>query len=142
MPSDDIQIGDKQIDTEAGVWFVYDGDCPLCRNAAQTLKIQDAVGPLHLLDARKAKGHPLMSQIAAARLDLDEGMVMKYSDQLYHGAEALTLMALLGSDLGWFNKVNAALFKSPTCARICYPALRGGRNLLLKVLGVQKINAL
>ena len=141
LPSDDIQTDHKEIDTDRGIWFVYDGDCPLCRSAAKALKIQESVGPLHLLDAREAAGHPLMAEIRAAQLDLDEGMVIKYSGQLYHGAAALMLMALLGSDYGWFNKVNAALFKSKACARICYPVLRGGRNLLLKILGVQKINA-
>ncbi len=141
MASDDKLTGDRQVHTNFGVWFVYDGDCPLCRNAARALKIQEAAGSLHLLNAREADGHPLMCQIRTAQLDLDEGMVIKYSGQLYHGAEALTLMALLGSDYGWFNKVNAALFKSEFRARICYPVLRGGRNLLLKILGVQKINA-
>lgn len=142
LPSNHNLTDDKENDRRFGVWFVYDGDCPLCRNAAQALKIQASVGPLHLLNAREAVGHPLMAEIKAARLNLDEGMVMKYSGQLYHGAAALTLMALLGSDYGWFNKMNAALFKSEACARISYPVLRGGRNLLLKILGVQKINAL
>lgn len=124
------------------VWFVYDGECPLCRVAAQALRIRQSVGNLHLVDARTERDHPLMAKINAAGLDLDDGMVLSYGDRLYHGAEALTLMGLLGSGHGWFNRMNALLFRSPALARVTYPAMRGVRNLLIRMLGAGKIDNL
>ena len=51
------------------VWFVYDGECPLCRVAAQALRIRQSVGNLHLVDARTERDHPLMARINAAGLE-------------------------------------------------------------------------
>ncbi|WP_137156441.1 DCC1-like thiol-disulfide oxidoreductase family protein [Rhizobium sp. FKL33] len=127
---------------QGDVWFVYDGECPLCRVAAQALRIRQSVGRLHLVDARTERDHPLMAKINAAGLDLDEGMVLAYGDRLYHGAEALTLMSLLGSGRGWFNRMNALLFRSPGLARVTYPLMRAVRNLLIRLLGAGKIDNL
>jgi len=34
------------------IWFVYDGECPLCKTAALALKIKQEYGQLTLLNAR------------------------------------------------------------------------------------------
>lgn len=124
------------------VWYVYDGECPLCRTAARALRIREAVGRLHLINAREEPGHTIIQEINARGLSLDEGMVIKFGGELYHGADAIMMMALLGSPVGWFNRLNAVLFKSPAVARGFYPALRGGRNLLLWLKGVGQIRNL
>ncbi|PTM51908.1 DCC1-like thiol-disulfide oxidoreductase family protein [Phreatobacter oligotrophus] len=124
------------------IWFVYDGDCPVCTYAARALRIRESVGALHLLDARADRDHPLIQRITAAGLDLDEGMVIAFGDRLYHGADALQVMALLGSSHGWFNRLNAALFRSPAIARIAYPLMRAGRNLLIRLRGAAPIGNL
>jgi predicted DCC family thiol-disulfide oxidoreductase YuxK len=121
------------------IWFVYDGDCPVCTYAARALRIRDSVGSLHLLDARTGRDHPLIQRITAAGLDLDEGMVIAFCDRFYHGADALQMMGLLGSSYGWFNRLNAMLFRSPVVARCAYPLMRAGRNLLLRLRGVTPI---
>ena len=59
-----------------GVWFVYDGDCPICTHAAHALKIKETYGSLHLLNAREKQSHPLIDEINKQCLDLDEGMVI------------------------------------------------------------------
>ena len=127
---------------ENTIWFVYDGQCPICSLAAQALQIRKSVGRLELVDARRSEGHPVLSEVNAAKLDLDQGMVMKYGGSLYHGADALHLMALIGSGHGWFNLMNAALFRSKPMARIFYPVMRAGRNLAIRVKGVGKIENL
>lgn len=124
------------------VWFVYDGDCPICSTAANALQIKKAVGSLHLVNARKDKAHVLLKEINERLLDLDEGMVLKYQDSYYHGEDALHMMAILGSGQGWFNRINAVLFRSKTLARFCYPVMRAIRNTLLRLKGVQKIGNL
>lgn len=129
-------------ETRGDVWFVYDGDCPICATAAHALQIRKSVGGLHLVNAREDKGHPLLEEINKRRLDLDEGMVLKYRDGYYHGEDALHMMALLGSGQGWFNRLNAMLFRSKPLARFCYPAMRATRNTLLRFKGVRKIRNL
>ena len=124
------------------VWFVYDGDCPICTVAAKALKIRQAVGALHLVDARNDTAHPILAEIRDLRLDLDQGMVIKFADTCYHGADALHVMALLGTGQGWFNRLNAALFRSKALSALCYPPMRAGRNLLIRLRGVPKIDNL
>lgn len=128
--------------TPAGgsVQFVYDGDCPLCRAAARTFRIKQATGALEVIDARQGASHPLVREVIEAELDLDEGMVVKYGGRLYHGSDALQIMALIGSSQGWFNRLNATLFKNPVIAKISYPVMKSGRNLLLRLLSVDKLN--
>ena len=99
------------------------------RDALLRGRVREAVGTLHLVNARKDKGHAVLGEVNAARLDLDAGMVIKYGGCLYHVADALQLMALIGSDRGWLNRMNALLFRNRTVARLAYPILRAARNL-------------
>ncbi|MEQ1704739.1 MAG: DCC1-like thiol-disulfide oxidoreductase family protein [Rickettsiales bacterium] len=124
------------------VWFVYDGQCPLCMMGATHFKVREAIGALHLLDARKQPDHPLMQEINRLGLNLDEGMVIKFKNTCYQGADALHIMAMLGTDSGWFNRINACMFRSKTLSALFYPAFRSARNLLLKLRSVEKINNL
>lgn len=79
--------------------------------------------------------------VRARHLDLDEGMVLLLHDQCYHGADCLNALALLSSRVGWFNRLNHALFRHPRLARVAYPALRAGRNVILRILGRRPIDA-
>jgi predicted DCC family thiol-disulfide oxidoreductase YuxK len=129
-------------DPKGDVWFVYDGDCPLCTVASHALRIRAAVGALNLVDARAEKDHPVVREVNARKLDLDEGMVIKFGDAYYHGGEALHVMAMLGTGQGWFNRLNALMFRSRLLSRICYPPMRAVRNLLIRMNGVGKIDNL
>ncbi|MDD9900083.1 MAG: DUF4166 domain-containing protein [Alphaproteobacteria bacterium] len=124
------------------IYFIYDGECPMCTYAAQALRIRDAVGTLHLIDARTDKTHPLVQKVTTERLDLDEGMAIFYEDSFYHGREALHLIGMIATEMGWFNKLSALLFRSQKIARFCYPALRATRNFLLWYKGAPKIDNL
>lgn len=124
------------------VWFIYDGQCPICSNFAKACKIKEAAGNLQTLDARQNKNHPLMQEIKALNLDIDEGMVIKFRGTYYHGSDALHVMALLGTDSDVFNKINAMIFKSKILAKIFYPLLRSLRNFVLWCKGIKKIQNL
>jgi predicted DCC family thiol-disulfide oxidoreductase YuxK len=137
-PSANDQLAGKTGD----VWFVYDGDCPICSVAARGLRIRKAVGSLNLVDARAETDHPILQEVRDRKLDLDQGMVIKFGDICYHGADALQVMALLGTGQGWFNRMNALLFRSKTLSQICYPPMRATRNLLIRLRGVDKIDNL
>src|ERR1700721_2878296 len=123
-----------------GVWFVYDGDCPVCSMAAQALRIKAAYGTLHLVNAREDRDAPLLREIKRRELNLDEGMVC--DGQFYHGEDALRFMARYGDSAGWFNWFNRILFRSETVAKLSYPWMRGIRNLLLRLRGVSKLSNL
>ncbi|HWE46309.1 MAG TPA: DCC1-like thiol-disulfide oxidoreductase family protein [Caulobacteraceae bacterium] len=119
-------------------WLVYDGECPACRNFTSHVRLRKSVGEVHLVDARE--GGPIVDEIQAAGFDLDKGMAFKIGGRLYHGADCLHVLALLSSDRGWFNRLNAALFRWPLVSRLAYPPLKAGRNLLLFVRGKRPIN--
>lgn len=124
------------------VWFAYDGQCPLCLMGATHFRIRDAAGNLQLLDAREQPAHPLMQEIKEQRLNLDEGMVIKFKNTFYQGADALNIMAMLSTNNGWFNRINALLFRSRFLSKLLYPSMRGARNSLIAFKGVQKLDNL
>ena len=112
--------------------LVYDGYCPLCQNAARYYRLRQAVGDIHTIDMRHTpKNDPVIQRIAQSNLDLNQGMVFIYQNRLYHGVDALHLMALLGSHYGWFNKLNSLLFRYKSIAQLCYPIFKKLRLLAL-----------
>ena len=133
---------DQNDNFDESAWFVFDGGCPICSFAAHALRIREALGSLNLVDARAEPNHPLALEISALGLNLDEGMVFRVRGINYHGDGALHMMAILGSDSGWFNRVNAFLFRFRAIAGFLYPVLRAMRNQLLRVKGVSKLDNL
>lgn len=124
------------------IWFVYDGECPLCKSAALALRIKKAYGSLNLLNARESINHPLILEINRRKLDLDEGMIIMEGDHFYHGKDALKFMAKFGENKGIFNLSNKALYWSDNIASLTYPWLRGIRNSLLHYKKVNRIDNL
>ncbi len=120
--------------------LVYDHDCPVCRNYCRVLVIKKAAGEMTILDARE--NPPIMREINALGLDMDEGFVLKIGDQFYHGADAIHALALLSTGAGFFNRINYLVFRSQTLSRILYPVLKTGRRLLLILLGKSKLRNL
>ncbi len=123
----------------SGLWLVYDGDCPFCSTTARMYRLKKAAGELHVLDARQAGDHPLMTEIHKRGLDLNKDIAASYEGRIYHGADALHLLALLGSDNDGLNRLNAALFRHRRLVGFAYPVMRGVRDLSLKALGRQPL---
>jgi predicted DCC family thiol-disulfide oxidoreductase YuxK len=121
--------------------LVYDGQCPVCTAYSCAVEVAtDAGGPVRRVDARS--GAAVVKRITAAGLDLDDGMVLVHGGRLYHGADALHKMATLAPCRGFRNRLNRLLFGSQAVSRLMYPALRAGRNALLRLLGRGKIRNL
>jgi hypothetical protein len=121
-------------------WLVYDGECPVCKTYCKYIRIREAVGQLHLVDAR----HPsaMLDEVTKAGLDIDQGMVLKFKGVIYYGADAVHVLTLLGTPSGIFNRINYYFFSSKIGANIFYPLGKACRTLLLKLLGIQYIENL
>jgi predicted DCC family thiol-disulfide oxidoreductase YuxK len=125
-----------------GVWFVYDGECPICNHAAEALRIKEDYGTLHTINARDVNADPLMDEINRRGLDLDEGMVIYTNGQFFHGKDALKFMAQYGEHKNIFMAVFKGLFWSDLLSRLMYPWLRGARNWLLRRKNIHRIDNL
>jgi predicted DCC family thiol-disulfide oxidoreductase YuxK len=86
------------------VILVYDKQCPLCDNYCKLIRIRESVGELVLIDARTNSN--IMEEITQANLDIDQGMVLKFDDNLYYGADAIHVLAMISSPSGIFNRLN------------------------------------
>lgn len=117
---------------KTGIFFIYDGDCPLCAFSAQAIRIQKIYGPLHLINARQDTNHPLIKAIAAHNLNLDEGMVIYANTHFYQGKEALKFMARFGDTSTGLMLICKSVFWSDAMAAVIYPWLRAARNWLLR----------
>jgi predicted DCC family thiol-disulfide oxidoreductase YuxK len=117
----------------SGVWFVYDGECPICNYAAHAFRIKKKYGELHLLNARAGSDHEILQEINRRRFDLDAGMVIVAGGKFYHGKTALQFMAQFGDEQGCFNRINTLLFRSSAISSLMYPWMRGARNVLIRI---------
>lgn len=124
--------------SEPKAWIIYDGQCPFCSRYVDLVRLRESLGRVELVDARH--GGPIVDEVVSAGLDLDDGMVLKMGDRLYHGDECIHMLALLSTPSGAFNRVNGAIFRSRTASRLLYPFLRTGRNATLRLLGRSKMN--
>ena len=122
------------------VWLVYDGECPVCTTYCKHARVRDAVGRLHLVDARQPGA--LMDEITAAGLDIDQGMVLKFEDVMYYGPEAMRMLTMLSTRSGVFNRLSYLLFGTSARSRIAYPIGKAFRNLVLKLMGIKYIENL
>ena len=125
---------------ETDLFLVYDKECPACNFYCKLIRIRESVGNLVLVDAREPG--PLMNDITAADLDIDQGMVLIVGDRMYYGADAIHALSIMSTRSGVFNRVTYWVFRSKVMSSILYPMLRAARNLLLKILRKTKINNL
>jgi predicted DCC family thiol-disulfide oxidoreductase YuxK len=119
--------------------IIYDAECPVCTAYSCSVEVEPGqASGVRRINARSADD-ALVQQAKAAGLDLDEGMVVVHKGQLYHGADALNIMARLAPAKGLGNRLHRLAFGNRAFSRLVYPALRAGRNTLLKILGRTKI---
>ncbi|NBV05904.1 MAG: DUF4166 domain-containing protein [Proteobacteria bacterium] len=123
------------------ILIVYDGDCPLCSGFARLYKIKKSVGTLKIINAREADIE-IINQINARGFNLDLGFVVKIDEMFYHGSDASNILALIGSDVGIFNRLNILIFRSKILSKIIYPFFRAVRNFALWIKGKNQINNL
>lgn len=130
----------QEIPAKEDVWLVYDGECPVCKTYCKYIRIRAAVGNLLLVDARQPG--ELMDEITRLGLDIDQGMVLKFKDAIYYGADAIHMLTLLSTPSGIFNRINFYVFSTKLGANFFYPIGKAFRTLILKLLGIRYIENL
>jgi predicted DCC family thiol-disulfide oxidoreductase YuxK len=115
-------------------FIIYDGDCIFCQNYTRLLRLRDAVGPVDLVNAR-SQDDPRVQRYRREGFDLDEGMLFVLNGRVYHGAEAVAVLADLSTDVSLFNRLNKTVLSNPTAARLIYPLLKAGRRATLFMRG-------
>lgn len=118
--------------------IVYDGECPFCQQYTQLIRLRKSAGNINLINARS--NDPLVDEIKHQGFDLDQGMIVIIAGRFYHGSEAMQVLALLSTRKGWFNRFNYVVFRSKRMSAFLYPALRTGRNIVLRILGRKSIS--
>ena len=118
---------------------IYDKACPACHTYCELYRDAHS-DSTNLVDA--CEDSALMREITRCGLDIDEGMVVELDGDLYYGWEAIHLLANLQDGNHWFDRVNRLIFKNRQTAKFFYPLMKAVRNLLLKLLGIRRINNL
>ncbi|MGY0503900.1 DCC1-like thiol-disulfide oxidoreductase family protein [Luteimonas sp. e5] len=117
----------------------YDGQCPFCSRYTALLRLRQSVGDIRLVNVRE--DDTARQALQAAGFDLDQGMVLDLDGRLYAGADAMHMLAMLGSRSGLLNTIVARVFRVTWLAKLLYPVLRAGRALTLFAMGRERISA-
>jgi predicted DCC family thiol-disulfide oxidoreductase YuxK len=125
-----------------GVWFLYDGECPMCSSVAQALRIKQEYGSIHLLDARTSGGDPLFMEATRRGMDLDEGVLIAADGRLFQGLDAVKFMARFGEVSNPLTAVVRGVMWSDWVSGVIYPWMKSVRNMLLKRRDVARIDNL
>ena len=119
-------------ETEASL-IIYDGDCVFCNNYVRLLKLKQSIGAVELLDARS--DDPRVADYWRQGYDLNRGMLFVHAGRIYHGDEAINVLASLSSDSTFFNRINGAVLSNAQTAKLLYPLLKLGRRAVLLLRG-------
>lgn len=113
--------------------IIYDGDCPLCKDYVQRLRLVEAAGEIALIDARTDT--PTVQAYWDKGYDLDQGMIVVVGKTIYYGAAAVTALARLSSDNTLLNKLNHWALAHEPLTRLAYPLMKLARRIALWVRG-------
>ena len=94
---------------------------------------------MRLQDARDETGE--VRALTAQGYDLNQGMVVKVGETIHYGADAMHLLSLMTTPVGFFNRLVFVLSRSPRSSKIFYPVFRSLRLLLLRIIGVKPIES-
>lgn len=117
-------------------FLLYDGECPVCSRYVEFVHFQEAVGQVVLVNAREAP--ELVAQLNRKGYAINEGMVMQLNGKLFYGGDCMREISR-HSVPGRWSRLQLWLFDGPTRSRRAYAILKGGRNLLLRLLRRKKI---
>lgn len=128
-------MGAEPEGAEDSAKLIFDGQCPFCQAYVNTLENQKQSSKtgLNKVDARCAP--ELVAQLADKNIDINAGIVFIKDEQLYQGAEALTLLAREHAAKTGLNGLPHYLLRHRSLSNFLYPVLRTMRNLFLRLSG-------
>jgi len=111
--------------------ILFDGDCIYCSDFTKVMSMRSVLGELKLINLRD---HPDLNKLLRMNdMDPNEGMVFKYGDELYFGAEAVHMLAILNRSTGFWGVVSRVFFRRPKVVKLLYPLMKAGRRVTLFV---------
>jgi len=110
----------------------YDGDCPFCSRYSELMQARDQLGQFAIISLRE-DSHSAQ-EFRDLGLDLEQGFVFRYNGGIYHGADAMHILATATRQQDPLLRLNHALFGQRVLAKYLYPILRFGRWLALLIL--------
>jgi predicted DCC family thiol-disulfide oxidoreductase YuxK len=113
--------------------IAYDGDCPLCASYVRMQRLNDLNMKLELINFREAP--ELIEKLKQQGLNPNNGMYVELAGTSYYADEAMTVLSSLSTSKNWLNLAFKWWFKSKARAKFLYPVLRGGRGIVLKIMG-------
>ncbi len=111
------------------LYLIYDGDCLICSHTAKATRLRVSVKRFELINARDA--HSLITIANNKGLNLNEGIVIFYQNQIWSGENALHYLALIVTPVDLLNRTTAFLFRRRWISCLFYPLLKFLRKLLL-----------
>lgn len=111
----------------------YDGECPFCTQYSELIKVRDQLGQFDIISLREDQESA--QEFRDLGLDLEQGFVFRYDGKIYHGAEAMQMLATSTKQSNDpLLKLNHVLFGHRKLSRLLYPVLRFGRSIALFIL--------
>ncbi len=126
--------------TAEKIEIVYDDECPVCKTYCTNISLDNPEDSLTLTDARRKTA--IMDDVTAKGWNIDEGIVVKINDKMYYNSEAMHQIAIRTKEKGFMGWVNRVFFRTARLSNVVYPAAKVARNMLLRVMGVGRINNL
>ena len=120
------------------LYLIYDEECVLCRYSANAMRLRKSVTSFELINARD--DHHLITIAKKRNLNLNEGIIVFYQNQIWTGSDALHHLALLMTPFNSFNRISSFLFKRKWVSRLSYPLLKSLRQLLLWIRNKKRIH--
>ena len=126
------QLADAIVGEFGCAVILYDGDCPVCGEYLNMMKIRELVNGVKLVNARTRPD--LVDRLRALGYEVNEGIVLAHEGGIVFGATALSLIAQLGESRRMINRASATVFRIPVFGEAFYVVLKTGRKLLLRLL--------
>ena len=121
----------------SGSFLIYDGDCPLCSDYVQSVKIRKKIPDLQFVSARDVDD-ARVKQARNLGINLNEEMALFYENSWYIGPEAMLKLGATGTT-GVIDRLLHSYLRGAGKRQKRYRFLVLLRKVLLRMLSRQEI---
>ncbi len=115
----------------------YDGECPICRQYSTYVELRKHYD-VKICNAREYMD--AMNDFAQKGYNINQGMILTIGDKIYQGHHVIVKLNELLAHKSLSDQCVHRLMGIPSFVRLIYPLIKGVRRVILKVIGVDKIN--